>query len=92
MEPAQLGIFELYSMYQKARAALAIGDLSTLAKLAGDLLHEAAKILPKGNTPTVAAPESGPLMPLTMPSPGTLFDLLDKAISFAQMLKALFGK
>jgi hypothetical protein len=87
----KLSLFELFALYQKIREALAKGDLSALAMIGGDLLHEAAKVLPKGKAP--AAPALPPdLQPLTMPSLGGLIGLISKAETILAVLKQLFGK
>lgn len=91
MEPAQLGIFQLYTMYLKAKEALAKGDFSTLATLAAELLNEAARVLPKGKA-IESAPTPGDLMPLTLPTAGNLIGWLEKAIAFGQLLKQFLGR
>jgi hypothetical protein len=91
MDPQQVGILDLLAMYRRVREALAKGDLSTLAMIAGDLLHAAAPLLPKGKAP--AAPALPPdLQPLTMPSIGGLIGLISKAETILAVLKQLFAK
>jgi hypothetical protein len=91
MDPQQVGILDLLAMYRKVREALTKGDLSTLASIAGDLLHAAAPLLPKGKAP--AAPVLPPdLQPLTMPSLGGIIVAVDSVFSAWQILKQLFAK
>jgi hypothetical protein len=85
----KLSLFELFALYQKIREALAKGDLSALAMIGGDLLHEAAKVLPKGKAAPALPPD---LQPLTMPTIGGIIGLISKAETILAVLRQLFAK
>jgi hypothetical protein len=91
MDPQQVGILDLLAMYRRVREALTKGDLSTLAVIAGDLLHAAAPLLPKGGKVPPAPALPPDLQPLTMPSIGGIVGAVDSIFSAWQILKQLFG-
>jgi len=87
-----MDLFALIAKGKTLLEAVKSGNYRIAADIAGDFLKLVSQFLPPAGVNPTPTPVPGDLMPLTMPTAGSLLELLDKAISLAQMLKAFFGR